>query len=327
MTDQPKNVWIGFDLGGTKMLAIAYDENFKVLGRRRRKTRGRDGSDQGIQRIGSTIERLLDENDLSVDQIAGIGMGCPGPIDLERGRILTAPNLGWDDVDVRDFVKSKFKCPVAVINDVDAGVYGEYKFGAAKNSRCVVGIFPGTGVGGGCVYQGEILRGARISCMEIGHTRISSSTRVSGFDMPGTLEAEASRLSIAAEAAKAAFRGEAPALQKAVGSDLADIRSGAIAASIEKGDKVVKRIVVDACETIGYGVVNIVHILAPDTIVLGGGLVEAMEDLIVGSVEKTAKAAVLGPYRDTFKVVAAKLGDDAGAIGAAAWVRGIQDSK
>ncbi|TWU65118.1 MULTISPECIES: ROK family protein [Crateriforma] len=318
-TEKADKFWIGFDLGGTKMLAIAYDQNWKELGRRRRKTRGRDSSDSGLDRICSTIERLLNENDLSADQIAGIGIGCPGPIDVDKGRILVTPNLGWNNLDVRDKLKKRFDCPVAVVNDVDAGVYGEYRFGAAKKARCVVGIFPGTGIGGGCVYQGQILQGAGISCMEIGHTRISSSDRASGYDLPGTLEAEASRLTIAAEAAKAAHRGDAPALKEIAGTDLAEIRSGALSESIEKGDSAIHHLVETAAETVGIAVVNIVHLLAPDKIVLGGGLVEAMEDLIVGTVKRTARKRVMSVYRDRFDVVPAKLGDDAGALGAAAW--------
>lgn len=321
MADKSDGIWIGFDLGGTKMLAVAYDTDWKVLGRRRRKTKGNEGSDSGIARIGSTIERLLNENELDVKRVIGIGIGCPGPIDLKKGRILMAPNLGWDDVDIGDYLEKKFDCSVVVLNDVDAGLFGEYQFGAARGSRCSVGIFPGTGVGGACVYEGTILRGDGISCMEIGHTRISSDPRNSGLELTGTLEVEASRLSIASEAAKAAFRGDAPALAKQAGTDLSDIRSGTLAKSIEDGDKVIRQLVERAAESIGIGVVNVIHMLCPDTIVLGGGLVEAMEELIVGTVTKTARKNVMSAYKDRFKVVAAKLGDDAGVKGAAAWAR------
>ena len=319
--DLTPGLWIGFDLGGTKMLSVAYDHDWKERGRKRRKTRSRDGGDFGVSRIISTIEKLLDESELNDSPIAGIGIGCPGPIDTDKGRILTLPNLDWDDTDIGDKLAKRFKCPVTVINDVDAGVYGEYRFGAAKGSRTAVGIFPGTGVGGGCVYEGKILRGAGISCMEIGHTRISSGMRTSAGGMTGTVEALASRLSIAAEAAKAAQRGQAPHLYKHVGTDIADIRSGALAESIEKGDKAIKRLVEEAAEVIGAAVVNVVHIMAPDTIILGGGLVEAMEDLFVGTVKKTARDGVMTVFKDSFTVKAAKLGDDAGVMGAAAWAR------
>jgi glucokinase len=269
----------------------------------------------------------LNENEIHTDEIAGIGIGCPGPIDLENGRILTTPNLGWDDVDIGQFLKARFGCPVVVMNDVDAGVFGEYKFGSAKEARCVVGVFPGTGVGGGCVYNGRILQGAGISCMEIGHTRISSSTRSSGYKLPGTVEAEASRLTIAAEAAKAAHRGDAPYLLRKTGTDLAEIRSSALADSITNGDKVIRGLVEDAAMSIGLAVVNVVHLLAPDKIVLGGGLVEAMEELFVGTVRKTARNNVMGVYKDSFDVVAAELGDDAAVLGAAAWAKQELTSK
>ncbi|TWU33622.1 Glucokinase [Novipirellula aureliae] len=319
MAADEKSVWIGFDLGGTKMLAIAYDQDWKILGRRRRKTKSRSGSDSGCERIATTIEQLLEEAQLKKEKIAGIGIGCPGPIDLAKGRILMTPNLGWDDVEIGNFLKKRFDCGVVVVNDVDAGIYGEYQFGAAKGARCAVGIFPGTGVGGGCVYDGQILQGAKFSCMEIGHMRISGDTRVTGSAITGTLEAEASRLTIAAEAAKAALRGEAPHLYDAVGTDISEIRSGALSDSIKNGDKVVRQLVEEAARSIGVSVANLVHLLAPDRFVLGGGMVEAMEDLIVKTVRETARANVMSVYKDVFEVVAAKLGDDAGAMGAAAW--------
>jgi len=319
MAADEKTAWIGFDLGGTKMLAIAYDQDWKILGRRRRKTKGRSGSEHGCERIATTIEKLLEETELKKEQIAGIGIGCPGPIDLEKGKILMTPNLGWDDVEIGNFLKKRFDCGVVVMNDVDAGIYGEYKFGAAQGARCAVGIFPGTGVGGGCVYDGQILQGATFSCMEIGHMRVSGDTRVTGSAITGTLEAEASRLTIAAEAAKAALRGEAPHLYGNAGTDISEIRSGALADSIKNGDKVVRQLVEEAARSIGVSVANVVHLLAPDLFVLGGGMVEAMEDLIVKTVRETARANVMSVYKDVFEVVVAKLGDDAGAMGAAAW--------
>lgn len=316
-----KDIWIGFDLGGTKMLAIAYDNDMKPIARRRRKTRGREGSDSGIARIASTITRLLNENDIEPERIAGIGIGCPGPIDLDSGRLLSTPNLGWDNVDIQKFLSKQFDCRVAVLNDVDAGVYGEYRFGAAEGSRCAVGLFPGTGIGGGCVYEGKILQGAGISCMEIGHTRISAGVRCSGGEIPGTLETEASRLSIAAEAAKLAYRGEAPALFESSGTDIAEIRSGALADSVKKGDKAVKRLIEEAATVLGYAVVNIVHVLCPDKIILGGGLVEAMEELLLDHIREVANECVMPVYKNRFKIVAAKLGDDAGVMGSAAWAK------
>lgn len=318
-TDGP--IWVGFDLGGTKMMAVVFDDTLEPIARRRRKTRGNEGAKAGVDRVESTIHKALAEAEVDPSRLAGIGIGCPGPVDPVTGMIYTAVNLGWNNVPIGPELAERFKCTVSVLNDVDAGVFGEYRCGAAKGARTVVGIFPGTGVGGGCVYEDQILHGRDISCMEIGHTRISSSTRYTGISLTGTLESEASRLTIAAEAAKAALRGDSPHLLKAAGTDIRDIRSGALADAIAAGDKVVERLVVDAMETVAMAVVNMIHLLAPDKIVLGGGLVEAMEELILTTVRKTARRYVLEPYRERFEIVAAKLGDDAAAIGAAAWAR------
>lgn len=321
MTESAKSKWIGFDLGGTKMLAVVYDNELQSIGRRRKRTKGSEGAQSVIDRMVSTIEKVLEETDTKPEELAGIGIGCPGPVDMNTGQVHVCVNLGWDNINIGEILSQRFDTAVHVLNDVDAGLYGEYVHGAAKESRCSVGIFPGTGIGGGCVYEDQIIHGADISCMEIGHTRISSGTRTSGYDLSGTLESEASRLAIAAEAAKAAYRGSAPNLKEDAGCDISEIRSGALASSVEKGDEEIKELIEDASRTIGLAVVNIVHLLAPDTIVMGGGLVEAMPDLIIGTVSKTARGAVLAPFKDRFKIVQAQLGDDAAVLGAAAWAK------
>ena len=311
--------WVGFDLGGTKMLALLLDEDLKIVARRRKKTKGHEGVDDGIKRIEITIEQLLEDAQVQKEQVAGIGIGCPGPVDWRKGIVKEAVNLKWFNVPIGDHLQKKFGCPVAVLNDVDAGVYGEYRFGAGVGAHCVVGIFPGTGIGGGCVYDGRILQGKKLSCMEVGHIRISSSNRMAGLEMSGTLEAEASRLTIAAELAKLAYRGEAKHLMKEAGTDLSNMRSKVIAEAIKAGDVEVEKVVRRAAREIGVAVANLVHLLCPDRIVLGGGLVEAMPKLFEVEVESTAKKNVFDCYRDEFVVRVAALGDDACAIGAAAW--------
>jgi len=185
----------------------------------------------------------------------------------------------------------------------------------------VLGVFPGTGIGGGCVYEGQIIHGSGSSCMEIGHVEVTPNGNFCGCGRRGCLETEASRLAISAEVAKAAYRGEAPALMELAGTDLREIRSGVLAKSIAAGDKVVEEILRKAALQIGVAVANVVHLICPDTVVLGGGLVEAMPDLFVKNVTRAARARVMPAYVDAFHVVAAELGDYATVLGAAAWVR------
>lgn len=313
--------WVGFDLGGTKMLATVFDSDFRVIGRKRRKTKGHEGAQSGFKRIVEAIDHALDDADCSRSSIQSIGIGCPGPLDLTKGIIMDAPNLGWRNVPIQKKLQDEFGAPTVLLNDVDAGVFGEWKFGAGLGRRCAVGVFPGTGIGGGCVYEGSILRGEKSSCLEIGHVQVMPDGPRCGCGRRGCLEALASRLAIAAAAAQSAYRGHAPHLREIAGTDLANIRSGTLAEAIEAGDTIVERLVKDAAEHIGTAVAGVINLLAPDCIVLGGGLVEAMPELFVTAVDKSARGRVLPESAVSFEVVAAKLGDDAAVMGAAAWAR------
>jgi glucokinase len=243
----------------------------------------------------------------------------PGPVDQSKGIVLEAVNLGWQKVKLAAALKKQFRCTTVVLNDVDAGVYGEYRFGAAKAARTVIGVFPGTGIGGGCVYNGQILHGKGKSCMEIGHIQVTKGGRLCGCGLRGCLETEASRLAISAEAAMAAFRGDAPHLLAEAGTDLSNIRSSVLAKAIAAGDTAIEQIVLRAAHFIGISIAGVIHLLAPDYVVLGGGLVQAMPQLLVTTVAEAANQHVMPSFRDSFKVVPAKLGDDSTVMGAAAW--------
>ena len=222
---------------------------------------------------------------------------------------------------IKALFEKEFKRPAFILNDVDAGVFGEYRFGAARGAHCAVGIFPGTGVGGGCVYEGKILRGRTGSCMEIGHIPLLPGGPRSGAGLHGTLESLTGRLAVASTAAAAAFRGDAPRLHDDVGFDVGKIRSKAIAEAIRKGDKEVEEIVREAARWLGAGISVAVHMLAPDIVVLGGGFVGAMPGIWIEESRRAAEERLLPSFRKIFKIRIAELGDDATAAGAAAWAR------
>jgi glucokinase len=321
MSNSEKTYWVGFDLGGTKMLSVAFDNNLKALGREKKKTKAHEGAKAGLERIIETITESLKQSDLSPSDISGIGMACPGQLDLKKGIILDSPNLGWKDVDLKKRIEDTFGCPAVIVNDVDSGVYGEYSVGAAQKARSVLGVFPGTGIGGGFVYKGTIVHGTTLSGLEIGHVTVVPGGPLCGCGRRGCLEAMASRLAIASAVSAAALRGQAPHLLEKTGTDVANIRSSALAEAIEAGDSVVEAIVRQAAQWVGLGVAICVNLLVPEIVVLGGGLVEAMPDLYLDEVKKTARENALPVFAKTFSVVAAALGDDATATGAAAWIR------
>lgn len=321
MESDDQKVWVGFDLGGTKMMAVVFDANFKVLGKKRRKTRDKNKDGVHLERLSETIEMALQDAEVKASQIAGIGAGCPGPLNLDTGTILLAPNLGWKNVELRKYLSDTFNVPAEICNDVDAGVFGEYTAGAGEGARCVLGVFPGTGIGGGMVYEGKIFRGKTGSCMEIGYLQMATEGPAAGVGPVGTLEGLASRLAISGEAVKAVYRGQAPNLADNTGTDLAAIRSGALAKAIDAGDEAIEQIVRRAAEQVGRAVGSMVNLLAPDIIVIGGGLAEAMPELYLEEVRRGAIRNVLPAMKDGFKIKIAKLGDYSTALGAAAWVK------
>jgi glucokinase len=156
--------------------------------------------------------------------------------------------------------------------------------------------------------------------MEIGHLVVQPQGLLCGCGHRGCLETVGSRLAIASAAALAAHRGNAPWLMEHTGGEIANIRSGVLAKAIEAGDAVVEEIVREAARWVGMGVCALVHLLVPDVVVLGGGLVEAMPELYRTEVEQTARENVIGVYRKAFAVETAELGDDAAVLGAAGWV-------
>jgi glucokinase len=310
--------WLGFDLGGTKMMATIFDKDFNIVAYRRKKTKDAKGPRAVLLRIVETIEEALQAAHLSHKQLGAIGIGCPGWLDLDRGIVLQAPNLGLRNMPLKKELTKDFGCPVVVANDVDAGTYGEYRFGAGKGMRCLLGVFPGTGIGGGLVYEGKLFRGRTGSCMEIGHIHMQPKGRMCGCGRRGCLETVASRLAIASEAGAAAYRGEAPHLLELAGTDVAAIRSGALASAIKAGDHAVEEIVQRAAKDLGIAIGSVVNLLAPDMVVLGGGLVDAMPSLYVQQVRAWIKKQAMRPFTKSLKVVVAKLGDDAVVMGAAA---------
>ncbi len=316
---EEKQYSVGLDLGGTKMLAAVVDSDFRIIARSRKKTKGHEGSEAGVKRMKETVYECLEEAGIDKKDLLCLGLGSPGPLDFDTGTIRNAPNLGWKNVPIRSLLNDEFQCPVAIANDVDAGVFAESLFGAGRKARCVVGVFPGTGVGGGCVFKGEIIRGTSGSCMEIGHIQVIQNGPRCGCGRFGCLEAVAGRLAIAAGAALASYRGQAPNLRENAGTDISKIRSGTLASAIRKGDAVIEDLVADSARYVGIAVGTIVNLLAPDVVVLGGGLVEAMPDLYTKTVEKYARKNAMASFAKSFEVHPAKLGDDAGVLGAAAW--------
>lgn len=310
--------YLGFDLGGTKMLAAVVDEDFKILATEKKKTKPELGTEAGLDRMRKCIDAALKNADVAPEDLKGIGFGLPGVLDLEKGRVVRLLNVGWEDVPICDHFREIYKTPVVIDNDVNTGTYGEYRCGAGKGHKDIVGIFPGTGIGGGIIVGGRLHHGVTGGAAEIGHLCYDARGPHCACGARGCYEAWASRVAIAANSAAAVFRGLAPNLAEAAGTDLKEIRSGALAKAIKQGDKVIEEIVREAAYAVGQLAADMIVTLSPSMILLGGGLVEAMEDLYLEECRRAVKNHAMKELREPVTVAAAKLGDNAVVLGAAA---------
>jgi len=313
--------WIGFDLGGTKMMACVLDENYQVIGSARKASHGSQGAAKGVKRILSTMEEAMKDAGVTLENLQGAAVACPGTVNPERGILITAPNLGWHNITLAPGLQRVLKKPVILLNDVDAGTYGEYKLGAAKGARSLLGVFPGTGLGAGFVYNGQLIHGKSTSCMELGMIYMPGTHLNSTVPGAVLFEDLTSRLGIAAGAGVECIRGHAPLLDAKSGASLREMKSKALTSSYRANESGVVSILENSLNYLGMGVAMVVNLFAPDHITLGGGLVEEMPKVYLDGLRQyTERYAVPEIFRGV-RFSVAKLGGDAVAIGAVAWLR------
>jgi glucokinase len=313
--------WIGFDLGGTKMMASVLDANYNVLGFARKSTNGSEGAAKGRGKIVKAVHEAIEAAGVNPKGIQGIGIGCPGLVNPEKGLLVFAPNLGWTNMALRKLLQTEFKCPVAVLNDVDAGTYGEYILGAGKGARSLLGIFPGTGVGSGFVYNGQLVMGKSISAMELGNLLLPGTHIGSPVFGTVTLEDLTSRLALASQAGLACYRGQMPELDKKTEGALRSIRSKALANAFRSGDDAAMIMFRNSIRYLGMGVAMVVNLLAPDRITLGGGLVEELPGLYMNLLKEEVERYAIPELARGIRYSIAKLGDQAVTAGSVAWLR------
>ena len=320
-----RKFWVGFDLGGTKMLACVIDEKFKIVATAKKSTNGADGEARGKKKIISCIKEAIEKSGLPRTGLQGIGIGCPGLVDPVKGIMLVAPNLGWKHTNLRKLLGGEFKCPVAVLNDVDAGTFGEFKLGAGRGARSLLGVFPGTGLGAGFVYEGKLVRGKSISCMELGNI-VLPGTHLGSTEFGSVLlEDLTSRLALASAGTIACYRGQAPDLQNTTAGNIREMRSKALAGSFKAGDESTIVMFRNAIRYLGMGVAIVVNLFGPDHITLGGGLAEEMKDLYLELLKEEVKRYAIPELAQGIKYSFAKLEDGAVAIGAVAYLREFGD--
>ena len=317
---------LGVDLGGTKVLASVVNEAGEVIARSKKRTKPERGAAAVIERIAKSARSAVEESGVDYADIKGVGVCAPGMINRETGVVLLAPNLdGWENVPLKMSLERLLEKPVCIDNDVNLGTWGEYVKGAGRGAKVLLGVFVGTGIGGGIIINGDIYGGANNAAGEFGHMRIVNKGPECGCGLTGHWEALAGRLAIANDiknrVAKSDGSKKTHPIYKATDGNLDAIRSGAIAEALGNGGKVTTKAVKKACEYLGINLANLIHCLDPDKIVLGGGVTEALGANFVYEVVRQTKKNTIPVLFKNVEILPAELGDDAGIVGAALYAR------
>jgi glucokinase len=312
---------LGIDLGGTKVMASVMDGEGNLTGRARAKTRGWRDDEEVFRTIMQIGHQAIEDAGVEIDQLAAVGICAPGPIDFETGYIIETANLKFKNFPLGPRTADEFGRPTIIENDVNAGVYGEFKSGAARGARNVLGVFIGTGIGGGLIINGALYRGSSTGAGEVGHIIVRAGGPRCGCGNRGCLEAVASRTAITREIRKAIKHGRSSSVAKLLKKET-DLLSGKdLKAAYDSGDELVKKIVNRAAKSAGIGIGSLLNVLGPEIVVLGGGVVEAFGDDFVARLEVSARDIAFDINAKDVKFVRAELGDDAGVIGAARLAR------
>jgi len=287
------------------------------------KTRPGKGPDAVIERMTQAAQEAVRRLKLDWDAIRGVGVGAPGPVDPDAGVVHYTPNLpGWEEVPLASQLGASLGVPVFLENDVNLGTLGEYMLGAGQGTKDMVGIFVGTGIGGGLIIDGKLHSGYRHAAAEIGHMILLADGPVCGCGKRGCAEALASRTAIERDIWLGINAGRTSLIPELTGSDPEQLTSGVLAQALREGDPLVSEVVTRAQWYLGLLTASIVNLVDPEMIVFGGGLIEALEDNFLSPIRVTARQYFLQQAgADQVRIVAAKLGDHAGVLGAAALAR------
>jgi glucokinase len=307
---------IAVDLGGTQIRAAVCDADGQIYKRVARLTHASEGPAAVLARINETIAEAADG--ASIEAVAGIGIGAPGPLDPTSGTILAAPNLpGWVNVPLRNLVSAHFGKPTFLGNDANVAGLAELTYGAARGVRDLIYLTISTGIGSGIVVDGRMLLGARGLAAEAGHTIIKPDGPKCGCGNRGCVETFAAGPAISRDVVGRLKAGKASKITRLVGGDLDKVDARVISEAAAAGDKLAVNAFRRAGKYLGLGIVNLLHLFNPRMIVLGGSVTKA-GPLLFDPMWEAIRARAMPAYLEGLSIVPAALGDDVGLLGALA---------
>jgi len=311
---------VGVDFGGTKILAAVLSPEGSIVGREKMRTRAERDASEVLQRIATCVEKAVESAGVPRDRIIAVGVGAPGPLNPDTGVIEAPPNFpGWKEIPLKTILEKHLDLRVHVENDVNAGTYGEYRMGAGIGVRDLVGIFIGTGIGGGLILNGRLYTGFNRTAGEVGHITLVPNGPKCGCGNLGCYEALAGRRAVVQRIHDLVAEGKAKgsSVLETVGGDLSAVRSNHLAEGWKTGDKATVTALTEMAEYTGIVIADIINFLNPELFVLGGGVIEALGAELVPLIDKAARLHAMPSTSRNVAIRRAMLGDDAVVIGAA----------
>jgi glucokinase len=306
---------LAFDLGGTALRGALVESDGRIVAHASAPTLAGAGSEAVIGQIIALAGDLIAQSPQA--EIAGIGVGAPGPLDPKAGIVIAPPTLaGWHDVPLIDILGQHFGLPVRLENDANAAALGEWRFGAGRGSGSLVFVTVSTGIGGGVVADGHIYHGRRGLAAEIGHMTITGEGDRCFCGAIGCFEAVASGTALGRRATRMTAPGDGSLLRR-LSAD-GDVSARHVVDAARAGDADALELIEAEARWLGIGFTNLLHLYSPDLIVMGGGLSNGF-DLLAPSIRKVVQQRAMPAYRDV-PIVRAELGDRAGLIGAASLI-------
>lgn len=300
--------YLALDIGGTKIACGRFRED----GFLEEKIIFSTKPERGYKKIVDEI--IISLSKLKVENTVAIGVGTAGPLDRIKGEIYSPPNLpGWDGVPLKSDLENALGLPVFMDNDANAACLGEFLFGAGKGVKDLVYITVSTGIGGGIIVNGKLLHGIRDSAGEIGHQTILPDGPLCNCGNRGCLEALASGTAIAKRAKEAILKDEYTTLKEY--AKKGELTAKSVREAMLKGDLVAMRIWNEAMEYLGIGIGNIITILSPERVIIGGSVGLSGEDVLDKVKEVIRKRVFLVPV-ELVDITTAKLGENVGLYGA-----------
>jgi len=307
---------VGIDIGGTNIVVgTVAEDGSELLGLVSAPTISEQGAEAVLDRIVKLARASMEA--ARGKEIAGVGIGSPGPLDTKTGVVLLTPNLGWTNYPLRDRLTQALGKPATLDNDANCAIFGEWWRGAARGADHVVGLTIGTGIGGGIVLSGAIYRGASDIAGEIGHMTIDAMGRRCKCGNYGCLEAYASGPAIAARAVEGIEAGVDTSLPRYVQGDMSKITAQVVYEAAHDGDDFALEVVKDTARFLGAGVANIINVFNPQVVVICGGVTLAGDRLFV-PLRSEVKRRAFKPAVDVCRIVPGELTGTAGVYGAAA---------